>query len=234
MNIHAFVNADEGAIAAAGYIAAQFRLAVSARRRFTLALSGGTSPLRMFDALTGETIRWEHVHLFQVDERLVPSDSPERNFARVRERLLAHVDIPPGQVYAMPVELDDPKAAAKAYAATLRRVLGADGVLDLVHLGLGADGHTASLLPDDTALESNADVIVSRPYQGFRRLSLSLPLISAARERLWLVTGTEKSRALKSLIDGDRTVPAGRVARDNATVFHSLPDPFPGQTPVYS
>jgi 6-phosphogluconolactonase len=111
-------------------------------------------------------------------------------------------------------------------------VLGADGVLDLVHLGLGADGHTASLLPDDTALESNADVIVSRPYQGFRRLSLSLPLISAARERLWLVTGTGKSRVLKSLIDGDRTLPAGRVARDNATVFHSLPDPIPGRTPV--
>ncbi|HUD96545.1 MAG TPA: 6-phosphogluconolactonase, partial [Woeseiaceae bacterium] len=170
MNIHAVAHSHEASDAAAGYIAAQSRLAVSARRRFTLALSGGSSPLRMFDALTGEAIRWEHVHLFQVDERLVPADSPERNFTPVRERLIAHVDIPPGQVYAMPVELDDPKAAAKAYAATLRRVLGADGVLDLVHLGLGADGHTASLLPDDAALESNADVIVSRPYQGFRRL----------------------------------------------------------------
>ena len=224
MKVHAFPDAHEASREAAKFIAARCRRAVKASGRFTLAVSGGTSPLPMFAALSVEDLPWDRVHLFQADERLVPADSPERNFAGIRQHLLAQANIPSGQIYPMPVELADPATAATAYAATLRNVLGEDGVLDLVHLGLGADGHTASLLPDDPALESASDVIVSRHYQGSKRLSLSLRVIAAARERLWLVTGKGKEQALRALLAGDRSLPAGRVTRDRSSLYLSGSD----------
>jgi 6-phosphogluconolactonase len=224
MKVHALPDAEAACREAANFIVARGRQAISAKGRFVLALSGGTSPLPMFAALSAENLQWECVHLFQVDERLVPADSPERNFAGIREHLLAKANIPSGQIYPMPVDLVDPATAAATYAATLRYVLGDAGVLDLVHLGLGADGHTASLLPDDPALEERSDVIVSRHYQGYRRLSLSLHIISAARERLWLVTGKGKERALEALLNGDPTLPAGRVPHHHSTLYHSGSD----------
>jgi 6-phosphogluconolactonase len=219
MKVFTLPDAEQASRAAAAAIAEQGRRALAERQQFTLALSGGTSPLRMFEVLSAEDLDWQRVHLFQVDERLVAADSPERNFNAIRERLLAHITIPPGQLYPMPLELADPDAAASNYAGTLRRVLGPHGAFDLVHLGLGADGHTASLLPGDPALESTAAVIVSRNYHGARRLSLSLPVISAARQRLWLVTGTGKDRALQGLLDGDTTLPAARVNRQDSLLY---------------
>lgn len=224
MKVHTLADAQEAGREAAKFIAARGQQAIQARGRFTLALSGGSSPLPMFSALSAENLDWEYVHLFQVDERLVPAHSPERNFAGIREHLLTRADIPSGQVYPMPVELADPVMAATMYATTLRQVLGDDAVLDLVHLGLGADGHTASLLPNDPALEEPSDVVVSRHYQGCRRLSLSLSVISAARERLWLVTGRGKERALAALQRGDRCLPAGRVPHDHSTLYHTGSD----------
>lgn len=221
MKVFTLPDAEQASRAAAAAIAEQGRRALAERQRFTLALSGGTSPLRMFDVLSAEDLDWQRVHLFQVDERLVAVDSPERNFNAIRERLLAHVNIPPEQVYPMPLDLADPDAAASRYAGTLRRILGRHGVLDLVHLGLGADGHTASLLPGDPALGSATDVIVSRSYHGARRLCLSLRVISAARQRLWLVTGTGKDRALQGLLDGDTALPAGRVNSRNSVLYRS-------------
>lgn len=219
MKVHALPDASEASREAAKFVAAQGRQAIKASGRFTLALSGGTSPLAMFAALSAENLQWECVHLFQVDERLVPTDSPERNFAGIRDHLLARANIPSRQVYPMPVELADPATAATMYAATLRHVLGKERILDLVHLGLGADGHTASLLPGDPALEDHSDVVVSRHYQGCRRLSLSLRVISAARERLWLVSGNGKERALAALQSGDRSLPAGRIPHDHSTLY---------------
>lgn len=222
MKVRTEADARQAAAAAAAHIAGRARDVVAARRRFALGVSGGSSPLPMFDALADSDVPWEFVHLYQVDERLVRADSAQRNFAAIRERLLDRVTIPPRQVHPMPVEQDDAHAAAADYAETLARTLGPGGSLDLVHLGLGADGHTASLLPGDPALEEAAAVIVSQAYQGARRLSLSAAVLSAAHERVWLVTGADKHDALARLLRGDPAIPAGRLDRRRSIVFTDL------------
>jgi 6-phosphogluconolactonase len=237
MKIQTEADAQRAAEAAAAWIAGRARAAITDRHRFALALSGGSSPLPMFDALAAADIPWQYVSLYQVDERLVPADSALRNFAAIRERLLDRIAIPAGQVHPMPVESGDPRAAAAAYAETLVRTLGANGVLDLAHLGLGADGHTASLLPGDPAADEATAVIVSRRYQGTRRLSLSFSILSAARERAWLVTGADKRDALARLLGGDPDIPAGRVERRGSIVFTDLsvsPDTDRHRSPVDS
>lgn len=235
MKVRTEPDAQRAAAAAATHIAERARQAVAERRRFALGLSGGSSPLPMFDALASADVPWKFVHLYQVDERLVAADSPRRNLAALRERLLDRISIPSGQVHPMPVERDDPHAAAADYAETLALTLGRSGALDLVHLGLGADGHTASLLPGDPAAEQTADVIVSQPYQGTRRLSLSSAVLSTARERVWLVTGADKRCALTRLLDGDLDIPAGRLDRRGSIVFTDLsvsPDTSRGRSPA--
>ena len=222
MKVRTEADARQAAAAAAAHIAGRARQGVATRRRFALGLSGGSSPLPMFDALADSDVPWESVHLYQVDERQVAADSTQRNFAAIRKRLVDRVTIPPGQVHPMPVERDDPQAAAAAYAETLARTLGPGVVLDLVHLGLGADGHTASLLPGDPALDEAADVIVSQPYRGARRLSLSPAVLSAAHERVWLVSGADKREALARLLRGDPAIPAGRLERRRSIVFTNL------------
>jgi 6-phosphogluconolactonase len=219
MKIHVEPDPQRLAIGAAAFIARQARRAIHARQQFTLALSGGTAPRRMFEALSREKVQWTAVHVFQVDERVAAAHSGARNFSAMRTALLDHVAIPDGQVHPMPVDLDDLGAAADRYSASLRRCLGPAMALDLVHLGLGEDGHTASLLPGDPALESAADVVVSREYQGYRRLSLTFPVLAAARRRLWFVTGASKSRVLRAAVEGDVSIPAGRVPRSRTTFF---------------
>lgn len=228
MKLRVEADAPAAAVAAAAFIAARAREAAATAGRFSLALSGGSSPLPMFDALADSDIPWQAVHLYQVDERLVPADSAQRNLRAIRRHLIDRVAIPSGQLHAMPVGGSDPDAAAGEYAATLRRTLAPGGVLDLVHLGLGADGHTASLLPGDPAAESAEPVIVSQRYQGTPRLSLSAPVLSAARERVWLVTGADKLEALVRLLDGDVSIPAARVDRRASIVFTDLAPPGTG------
>ncbi len=219
MKIHVEPDADRLALEAAAWIGEQARRAIDERNTFLIALSGGRGPHRLFEALAREKISWDRVHLFQVDERVAPLESPERNFHAIRSLLVERVAIPAVQVHPMPVERDDLAAAAAEYAATLERVLGPGRVLDLVHLGLGEDGHTASLLPGDPAPDSGAPVIVSMDYQGFRRLSLNYDILSGARQRLWFVTGAAKSEALRRAVDGDRSIPAGRIERDRTLCF---------------
>src|SRR5439155_25315342 len=131
---------DALAALAADRVAAQATQAVRERGRFTLAVSGGSTPVRMFDALAERKLPWEAVHVFQVDERVGPDGHPDRNYTDLAVHLLDRVPIPPGNVHPMPVTADDLEEAARAYAADLAEVTG-DGVLDLVHLGLGGDGH---------------------------------------------------------------------------------------------
>jgi 6-phosphogluconolactonase len=220
MKIEIFADADSVAQEAAKFIAAEARAAIAERGRFIMAVSGGHTPWVMLRALAREEIPWDSVHLAQVDERVAPSGHPDRNLTHLHESLLEHATLPPEQIYAMPVESTDLEAAAKQYAATLAKIAGSPPVLDLVHLGLGPDGHTASLVPGDAVLGVNdADVAVTGIYQGRRRMTLTYPILNRARRVLWLVTGSEKTAMLVRLREGDPSIPAGRVNQERALVL---------------
>jgi 6-phosphogluconolactonase len=220
MKLEVFDDADSVARAGASVIAAESRAAVASRGLFTLAVSGGHTPWIMLRALAGEDVPWARVNLFQVDERVAPDGHPDRNLTHLRESLLQHVPLRPEQIHAMPVESPDLEAAATQYASVLREVAGSPPVLDLVHLGLGPDGHTASLVPGAPALDiDKADVAVTGVYQGRRRMTLTYPVLDRARRVLWIVTGGEKVEMLRRLRAGDRSIPAGRVRSDEALVL---------------
>jgi 6-phosphogluconolactonase len=174
----------------------------------------------MLRALAREDLAWDKVYVVQVDERVAPAGTPERNLTGLRDNLLAHVPLPPENVCAMPVDSPDLEAAAREHALSLREIAGAPPVLDLVHLGLGSDGHTASLVPGDPVLDvTDADVALTQPYQERRRMTLTFPVLNRARRILWVVTGGEKVGMLRCLRDGEVTIPAGFVRRDHALVL---------------
>jgi 6-phosphogluconolactonase len=216
------VHPDDDIVArkAAAIVVADLRAALAARGRFIMAVSGGHTPWQMLHILAEEGLLWERVHVFQVDERVAPAGDPDRNLTHLRGSLLDHAPLPAGNVHAMPVEAADLDRAAARYARELNDVAGRPAVLDLVHLGLGPDGHTASLVPGDPALDvADADVATSGPYQGRRRMTLTFPIINRSRRILWLVTGGEKAETLVRLRDGDRSIPASRVRRAGALVL---------------
>ena len=220
MKLEVFEDAEAVARAAAATIAADARAAVAARGRFIMAVSGGKTPWIMLRALAGEQVPWKDVHVFQVDERIAPAGDPDRNLTHLRASLLEHAPLPPQQIYAMPVELPDLEAAAKQYAQTLEQVAGSPPVLDLAHLGMGPDGHTASLVPGDPVLAvTDADVGLTGVYMGRRRMTLTYPVLNRSRRILWLMTGIEKVAMLPRLLEGDTTIPAGRISRDQAVVL---------------
>lgn len=220
MRLEMFDTADDVAVAAAGRIAASARAAVAERGRFVFAVSGGRTPGRLLQALSGEEVPWHGVHVVQVDERFAPAEHADRNLTGLRQNLIARVALSADQIHPMPVEDTDPAAAATRYARELAEIAGSPPVLDLVHLGIGSDGHTASLLPGDGALGiTDVDVALSGVYQGRRRMTLTLPMLNRSREILWVVTGADKAPMLARLLAGDRTVPAGRVSQANARVI---------------
>ena len=220
MKINIFPDADAVAREAARFIAARARRTVADRGRFTVAVSGGHTPWRMLRALASEDVPWKGVHVLQIDERVAPAGDPDRNLTHLRESLLMHAPLAPEQVHAMPVELADLEAAAARYAETLETIAGSPPVLDLAQLGLGPDGHTASLVPGDPVLDVSAsEVAMTELYQGRRRMTLTYPILNRARQVLWLVTGEGKAAMLVRLRDGDKTIPAGRVRADHAVVF---------------
>jgi 6-phosphogluconolactonase len=220
MEITVLADADVVARAAAAIIAAEARAAVAARGRFIVAVSGGHTPWQMLRALAGEDVPWKGVHMAQVDERVAPAGDPDRNLSHLRESLLEHAPLPPSRIYAMPVESSDLDAAAAQYALTLQEIAGSPPVLDLAHLGLGSDGHAASLVPGDPVLMvAGEDVALTEVYQGWRRMTLTYPMLNRSRRILWVVTGSEKVGMLARLRAGDRSIPAGRVRRDQALVL---------------
>lgn len=216
------VLADAAAVAqrAADLLAADARAAVAARGRFVLAVSGGTTPWVMLRALADRDVPWAGVHVVQVDERIAPAGHADRNLTHLYESLVQRVPLRRDQVHAMPVELDDLADGALRYGATLCAIAGTPPVLDLVHLGLGTDGHTASLVPGDPALAiDDADVALAGPYQGRRRMTLTYPIIDRARRVLWVVSGADKAAMLARLMTRDASIPAGRVCQDRALVL---------------
>jgi 6-phosphogluconolactonase len=220
MKIEVFSDDESTARAAAKFVAAEAAAAVAARGQFVMAVSGGRTPWIMLRALDNEEVPWKRVHVVQVDERVAPGDHPDRNLAHLRETLLDHSRIRPEQIHAMPVESPDLETAARQYASILGEIAGSPPMLDLVHLGLGPDGHTASLVPGDPVLNvTDVDVAVTGVYQGRRRMTLTYPIINRAHRILWLVTGNEKVGALLRLRKGDSSIPAGRVRPDQAVIF---------------
>ncbi len=214
--------ADAAAVAkrAAEFIAAEARAAVQARGVFAFAVSGGSTPWQMLRLLATEDVPWQGVHLFQVDERVAPAGDADRNLTHIGETLLASAPLPAAQLHAMPVEAGDLDAAARQYAQLLRDVAGSPPVLDLVHLGLGSDGHTASLVPGDAVLGvTDADVGLTAEYMGRRRMTLTYPLLNRARCVLWLATGAEKRAMLARMLAADATIPAGRIEQRHALVL---------------
>lgn len=216
MEIKVLADVNAVAHAAAKVIVAETRAAVAARGRFVIGVSGGQTPWQMLRALTVEDVPWKNVQVVQVDERVAPAGDPDRNLTHLREALGEHAD----QIHAMPVNETDLEAAAKHYALTLQMIAGTQPILDLAHLGLGPDGHTASLVPGDPVLKaSDVDVALTGVYQKRRRMTLTYPMLNRARRILWLVTGAEKAEMLRRLRDADPSIPAGRVRQDQALVL---------------
>jgi 6-phosphogluconolactonase len=207
LDVEVLPDARAAAERGAELIAGAAAQAIAERDRFTLAVSGGSTPGAMFAALYGR-MPWEKVTIFQVDERIAPDGDPDRNLTLLQDSL------PPGgaaDVRPMPVTAHDLEEAADRYASVLPERL------DLVHLGLGPDGHTASLIPGDPVLEvDDRDVALTGEYQGRRRMTLTYPPLDRARRILWLVTGDDKVDALARLRAGDASIPAGRIAPANA------------------
>jgi 6-phosphogluconolactonase len=198
------VSADAAAVAAraASYVAARARAVTASRGRFTFAVSGGHTPWAMFAELAKQDVPWADVELFQVDERVAPDGDPDRNLTHLRES----IGDAPARVHPMPVNDTDLDKAAAGYAAEL------PARFDLVHLGLGPDGHTASLVPGDPVLDVTDELVaVTQPYQGHRRMTLTYPGLAHADQLLWLVTGGDKRDPLAKLLAGDESIPAGRV-----------------------
>ncbi len=220
MKLEILADSDSVALAAAAFIAAEATTGVRERGRFVLAVSGGRTPRRTLSALAREALPWHGVHIVQVDERVAPKGDPDRNLTDLRACLLDHAPLREEQIHAMPVESPDLRAAAASYERELSEIAGAPPVIDLAQLGLGADGHTASLAPGDPVLDvADSDVAVTGVYESKRRMTLTYPMLNRSRRILWIVTGIQKSEALSRLRAGDRSIPAGRVNRLHALII---------------
>jgi 6-phosphogluconolactonase len=214
MNIEVYADVDAVAREAARLIAREARDAVATCGRFVMAVSGGKTPWIMLRNLAQEDVPWTGVQIVQVDERVAPEGGPDRNLTHLRESLLEHAPLRPEQIHAMPVEATNFDSACMGYTLTLEEIAGLPPVLDLIHLGLGHDGHTASLVPGDPVLDvRDANVAVTGIYQGQRRMTLTYPIINRSRRVLWLATGAEKAGMLARLQAGDVSIPAGRGPR---------------------
>lgn len=208
-----FDDAEALADAAAGHIAARARAATESRGSFTIALSGGSTPRAVFERLARSPLRdsmpWAQTIIFWGDERAVPLDSADSNYRMARESLLDHVPIPAEQVKPMPAHHADLEAAARHYERVIRCFVPGDPPrFDLILLGMGPDGHTASLFPRSPALDESARLVVATPEAPLpprvRRLTLTATLINAAAEVLFLVSGADKAARLRDVLEGPR------------------------------
>ncbi|MEO8223383.1 MAG: 6-phosphogluconolactonase [Gammaproteobacteria bacterium] len=217
MRLEVAKTAADAAAVAARLIATVLGIALGRRTRASLALSGGNSPLPMLRALAREPLDWSAIHVYQVDERVVARGDSARNLGSLDEILVWRGPLPRRNLHPMWVDRQDRAGAADAYAAELAQVAGDPPVLDLVHLGLGSDGHTASLFPGDRALRvADRSVAVTGEHNAYRRMTLTLPVLNRARCVLWFVTGADKAGVTGDLYAGGAPFPAGRVARQRA------------------
>ena len=217
MRLEVARTAADAAEVAAHLIATVLAIAIGRRTRASLALSGGSSPLPMLRLLAREPLDWSAIHVYQVDERVVARGDSARNLGALHEILVWRGPLPRRNLHPMWVDRADLSGAADSYAEELAQVAGDPPVLDLVHLGLGGDGHTASLFPGDATLEvKDRSVALSAEHNGHRRMTLTFPVLNRARNVIWLVTGADKAGVVADLYAGGAPFPAGRVARRRA------------------
>ena len=220
MTLEIFDNSDEVAEKAAQYIEEKIRTSILTKGSFTMAISGGKTPWQMLKILSKAKLRWEKVFLFQVDERVAPDGNEERNLTQLFKSIEGSGIMTRINVFPMHVISENLEEETKAYAEAIEKVA-ENGELDLIHLGMGADGHTASLIPGDSVCEvaGAAIAMTTQPYQGRMRMTMTYPLINRAKEVLWLVTGEEKAEMLQRLLQQDPSIPAGKVNPTHATIF---------------
>lgn len=220
MNLKTLNDLQSVAKAAAAYIANEARAAIQSRGKFVMAVSGGKTPWIMLRHLAEETMDWNKVHIFQVDERIAQAGSADRNWTHLQESLLNNAATKGVHLYPMPVEASDLEAGAAKYIQILHQLTGIPAVFDLVHLGLGADGHTASLIPGDPVLKIiDREIGITGLYQGHQRMTLTYPIINRSQSILWVVTGKEKQEALQQLLNKDKAIPGGSVVQTEATII---------------
>jgi len=219
--LRVFGDAAAASRAGAEFIADEARQAVAERGRFVMAASGGTTPYEMYRQLAAQDLPWPKLHVVQVDERMVPPGNKDRSLRLLEETLVELGELAPRCLHPMPADSPYPEPAMRFYSTVLSDLAGTPPVLDVVHLGLGADGHTGSLVPGDAALDVKDRDVVSTagPYRGTRRMTLTYPILNRARAILWLVTGGAKAEMLGRLLEGDARIPAGRIHRERAVVF---------------
>lgn len=220
MEIRTFQSSSEVAKEAALYLAERIRENIAKKGFFTLAISGGRTPWEMIKELATEDLSWEKVFLFQVDERIAPDGHQDRNMTQLFKALQGTSLITRLNIFPMHVIAEDLEQACTEYADIIKDIT-ETGKLDLVHLGIGTDGHTASLIPDDEVLEvRDRDVaLTNHPYQGRQRMTLTYPMINQAEKILWVITGEEKAEMLNRLLNQDSTIPAGKISQQQAVIL---------------
>lgn len=215
MDVRVADDAAGAAADAATFVARRLRDAVRRRGRATLALSGGSTPAVMFDVLATLDVPWADVLVFQVDERIAPDGHPDRNAVQLEEHLVRAVPALARRVRLMPVTSAHLGRAAARYATAIAHA----APLDVVHLGLGDDGHTASWPPGDPVIDSDRQVDLCSEFNGRRRMTLTTGPVNGARCRIVLAAGAAKAPMIERFLTGDRSIPITHVRRTDTVLF---------------
>ena len=220
MKTELFPTADQVAAGAAAYLEHQIREALAHQPSYSLAISGGRTPWEMLKILSKADLPWQRVNLFQVDERVAPDGHADRNLTQLFQAIAGTPMVTQLRIFPMPVLAEDLEEGCREYTHVLDEVTEGKG-LDLIHLGLGSDGHTASLVPGDGVLDTEDRLVACTQnlYQGRIRMTLTYPLLNSAKQLLWIVTGSEKQEMVKRLLQQDPSIPAGSIRQENALLM---------------
>jgi len=224
MNVEVLADSEALAQRAVEHLVAAAAAAIDERGRFVWAVSGGSTPRRMLQLLSErDDLDWSRTHLFQVDERVAPDGDSDRNATMLDTELLTESFLErhtPAGIHLMPVTADDLDEACSGYASLIDRTTGSPAVFDVIQLGMGSDGHTASLIPDDPILGiDDRDVAMSELYQGRTRMSLTWPVLDRAKQLLWVIGGESKVDAVEQFLSNDPSIPATLPTQARALVL---------------
>ena len=220
MKTEIFPQAGDVAEAAAAYLAQQITATLATKSTFSMAISGGRTPWEMLKILAKADLPWQRVNLFQVDERVAPDGHADRNLTQLFQAIAGTPMVTQLRIFPMPVLAADLEEGCREYTQVINEVTEGKG-LDLIHLGLGSDGHTASLVPGDGVMEVQDRLVACTQnlYQGRIRMTLTYPLLNSAKQLLWIVTGSEKQEMVKRLLQQDPSIPAGSIRQENALLL---------------